>query len=78
MEKTFEMPVGKSGEIVAASSRKLAIRASIYSSDWYISYSPKNDNEYAEGKWDEWVSLAHEVLKLEEQRKKKNQRGRSR
>jgi hypothetical protein len=30
--------------------------------DWFMSYSPRNDNSNAEGQWDQWVSLALQIL----------------
>jgi hypothetical protein len=30
--------------------------------DWFTSWSPHNDNNNAEGQWDQWVDLALKVL----------------
>jgi hypothetical protein len=39
---------------------------------WWVSYSPRNDNNNAEGPWSEWVALAKAVLAEDERRKQKN------
>ena len=53
---------GKPGQTVITAGRRLAICRSEYLGDWYISWSPRNDNQNAEGPWDEWVALAHAIL----------------
>lgn len=63
-----EQPVGKPGDVVARSGRRLAVQASEWLSDWYISHSPRNDNQNAEGPWQEWVDLAHAILLAEQER----------
>ncbi len=29
---------------------------------WWVSYSPRNINNYAEGQWCQWVHLARKIL----------------
>lgn len=53
---------GEPGAIVARAGRRLAVQRSAWLNDWYISYSPRNDNQNAEGDWAEWVALAREIL----------------
>lgn len=31
-------------------------------SDWFTSWSPRNDNSNAEGSWEHWVTLAQQIL----------------
>jgi hypothetical protein len=45
-----------------ASGRRLAVKKSEHMDDWYVSYSPRNDNSNAEGDWAEWVDLAERIL----------------
>ena len=56
-------------EIVVSSGRRLAVAKSGHIDDWYISYSPRNDNQNAEGTWEEWVNLAKAILEEDEERK---------
>lgn len=32
---------------------------------WFTSWSPRNDNQNAEGVWSDWVALAHEILEAD-------------
>lgn len=41
------------------------MRRSKWLEDWWISYSPRNDNQNAEGTWKEWVSLASRILEAD-------------
>jgi hypothetical protein len=52
--------------IIISSGRRLAIRKSDSLDDWYVSYSPRNDNDCAEGNWKEWVELAHKIIAKDE------------
>jgi len=54
-------------EIILTTGRRLALLKSSALDDWYTSYSPRNDNCNAEGNWKEWVALAEEILKLNEE-----------
>jgi hypothetical protein len=47
---------------VIEAGRRLGVRRSVSLSDWYTSWSPRNDNSNAEGPWSEWVELAREIL----------------
>lgn len=41
--------------------------------DWWISHSPRNDNQNAEGTWEEWVSLASAILKADAEWRAQNE-----
>lgn len=68
MSEEIECPVGKPGELVATGGRRLGVMASEWLNDWYVSHSPRNANNNAEGTWQEWVDLAKRILELEAQR----------
>jgi hypothetical protein len=51
------------------SGRRLAIKNSDWLPDWYISWSPRNCNQNAEGPWSEWVELAKAILAEDERRR---------
>ena len=34
---------------------------------WYVSWSPRNGNNNAEGGWSDWVALAHEILRIDQE-----------
>lgn len=59
-------------DYVCAGARRLAMCKSEWLTDWYISHSPRNDNQNAEGTWDEWVALARAILKADEEWKAQN------
>ena len=65
-------PTRDSRNYVCAGARRLAVCKSEYLSDWWISHSPRNDNENAEGTWEEWVFLASEILKVDAEWKAQN------
>lgn len=44
-------------------AKRCGIQKSPWLSDWFIPWSPRNDNENAEGPWSDWVNLAHEILR---------------
>lgn len=58
----------------AVGARRLAMRRSKWLEDWWISYSPRNDNQNAEGTWEEWVSLASKILEADGEWKAQNAR----
>lgn len=44
-------------------SKRLGVRNPVWmGDDWFTSWSPRNDNSNAEGKWCEWVHLARQIL----------------
>lgn len=43
-------------------AKRLAVVESEWLDDWYISHSPRNGNEFAEGTWCQWVHLARLIL----------------
>jgi hypothetical protein len=58
--------MSESERTMIVAGRRLAIMPSI--GDWYVSYSPRNDNSNAEGPWEEWVELARRILEAEGRR----------
>ena len=58
----------------AVGARMLAMCRSKWLEDWWISYSPRNDNQNAEGTWEEWVSLASKILEADVEWKAQNAR----
>ncbi|BET51790.1 hypothetical protein RGQ21_67720 [Kitasatospora aureofaciens] len=42
--------------------KRLAVQRSDFLRDWFVSYSPRNCSEYAEGPWEHWVDLAVKIL----------------
>jgi len=49
-----------------ATATRLGVRKSEWLDDWWVSWSPRNDNQNAEGDWSEWVQLAHDILAADE------------
>lgn len=47
--------------------RRLAVRKSDYLAGWWVSHSPRNGNQNAEGEWAEWVALARAILAADEE-----------
>jgi hypothetical protein len=47
--------------IVLKAGKRLAI-AETSLDNWYGSYSPRNNNDCAEGQWCQWVHLARQIL----------------
>jgi hypothetical protein len=51
------------GEIeIFEAGKRCGIRRAEWMGDWFMSWSPRNDNEYAEGQWAHWVNLAKFIL----------------
>lgn len=42
--------------------KRLGLRWAPWMTDWFVSWSPRNGNEHAEGYWDHWVDLAVKIL----------------
>jgi hypothetical protein len=53
-------------------AKRLGVRASENLDDWWVSWSPRNDNQNAEGDWSEWVQFAHDILAADAQWKEEN------
>ena len=50
-------------------AKRCGIQQSVWMGpDWYVGWSPRNDNENCEGSWDDWVALAREILRIEAER----------
>ncbi|WP_267395603.1 MULTISPECIES: hypothetical protein [unclassified Sphingomonas] len=46
--------------------RRLGIQRSDWLTGWFVPWSPRNDNQNAEGPWSHWVELAHAILAADE------------
>ena len=44
------------------SSKRASIVWTPWMGDWFVSYSPRNGNENAEGTWDHWVQVALSII----------------
>ena len=44
------------------SSKRASIVWTPWMGDWFVSHSPRNGNEHAEGTWDHWVQVALSIL----------------
>lgn len=56
---------GAGDVIVVTAGKRLALTHYGHIGDWFNSYSPRNDNDNAEGPWDQWVDLAVMILQHE-------------
>jgi hypothetical protein len=54
-ERFEEIPAIKSG-------KRCGVQWTPWMEDWFTSWSPRNDNNNAEGPWDHWVDLAIRIL----------------
>lgn len=52
-------------DYVRGGGRRCAVKKSEWLDDWWISHSPRNDNQNAEGPWEDWVALAHAILEAD-------------
>lgn len=43
-------------------AKRCGIQRSVWLTGWFVGWSPRNDNENAEGPWSDWVVLAHKIL----------------
>lgn len=50
-------------------ARRLGMRKSDWLGNWYVSWSPRNCNNNAEGPWEDWVELARRILAEDEKLK---------
>lgn len=68
-EPELEFPVGKAGETVAYGGRRCSLACCDNLDGWYVGISPRNGyGAIVEGPWEDWVQLAREILKREEER----------
>jgi hypothetical protein len=42
--------------------KRCGIQRSNWLEGWFVPWSPRNDNQNAEGPWSHWVALAHAIL----------------
>lgn len=63
-EKPSTYPWARRFEYVDANvaAKRLGIRWAPWMGDWFVAWSPRNDNTHAEGEWDQWVDLAIQIL----------------
>ena len=48
-------------------AKRCGIQRSVWLPSFFVGWSPRNDNENAEGPWSDWVALAHAILAADEQ-----------
>lgn len=48
------------------SERRCGIQRSDWMTSWFVPWSPRNDNQNAEGPWSHWVALAHAIIAADE------------
>jgi hypothetical protein len=48
------------------SEKRCGIQRSAWLDGWYVPWSPRNDNESAEGPWSHWVALANEIIAVDQ------------
>ncbi len=46
--------------------KRCGIRRSDWLPSWFVPWSPRNDNQNAEGPWSHWVALAREIIAVDE------------
>ncbi len=46
--------------------KRLGIQRSAWLPGWFVPWSPRNDNQNAEGPWSHWVQLAREIIAADE------------
>ncbi len=44
-------------------AKRLGVQWTPWMDDWFTSWSPRNDNNHAEGHWDHWVDLLIGILR---------------
>jgi hypothetical protein len=47
-------------------AKRCGIQRSVWLDGWFIPWSPRNDNENAEGPWSDWVNLARKIIEADE------------
>lgn len=48
------------------SERRCGIQRSDWITGWFVPWSPRNDNQNAEGPWSHWVALARNIIAADE------------
>ncbi|WBO23980.1 hypothetical protein [Sphingomonas abietis] len=48
-----------------SAERRCGIQRSAWLTGWFVPWSPRNDNENAEGPWSHWVDLAHKIIEAD-------------
>ena len=48
------------------SEKRCGIQRSAWMTGWFVPWSPRNDNENAEGPWSHWVALARNIIAADE------------
>lgn len=46
--------------------KRCGIQRSVWMESWFVPWSPRNDNQNAEGPWSHWVVLARAILAADE------------
>lgn len=46
-------------------AKRCGIQRSAWMTSWFVPWSPRNDNENAEGPWSDWVALANKILEAD-------------
>lgn len=46
--------------------KRCGIQRSAWLTGWFVPWSPRNDNENAEGPWSHWVALARNIIAADE------------
>jgi hypothetical protein len=49
-------------EATVQAGKRCGVQWCPWMDDWFTSWSPRNDNNNAEGPWDHWVDLAIKIL----------------
>lgn len=52
----------KIGDVHIDAGKRCGMTKSDFLDDWFVSYSPRNSNNNAEGPWCHWVHLARLIL----------------
>jgi hypothetical protein len=47
-------------------AKRCGIQRSAWLDGWFVGWSPRNDNENAEGPWSDWLALAHAIIAADE------------
>jgi hypothetical protein len=58
-------------------AKRCGIQRSVWLPSFYVGWSPRNDNENAEGPWSDWVALARAILKADREAREAEIRARA-
>ncbi|QQV76536.1 hypothetical protein H5J25_13900 [Sphingomonas aliaeris] len=56
-------------------AKRCGIQRSVWLPSFYVPWSPRNDNENAEGPWSDWVALARQILVVDAEARAKAMKG---